>query len=457
MMAAVSRGLSALRSRNDRGGEPTRHDRTRAGQVALASLLVLIAAVMGLHVRAYDRLSPIDELHHVDYMIKAAHGQLLRRGDVMGPETRKEGACRGVDAPGYDPGNCDDEAWLAGREFNTEEIQPPAYYFLTGWAARALRPVLGTDSLVVAARMAGAAWMAAGVAALWAALAMLGVPLLSRWAVSALVITTPVVLHASATVTNDATSLVAGALVLAAVLAWERGRLPGFVVALAAFVAVSLRLTNFVGVGAVVVYLVLRTIRPREAQGPSEGRDIRSSLLMAALLTGVVLLTGLGWVMLNSAVARTGPLSNPNTLNQQAQSLRPEMILGQVQATVTPARDPYLVPFLRNGVVRTIVSATDWVFIASALGLAALAARGSPGVSLGASTFLCAVMTGPVLTVTNYVFQHAFYAIPARYGLSLIPAFAAGLGLSLGKAWVQRAVVGLAGIAVIVTLLSSHR
>ncbi|MDQ4068695.1 MAG: hypothetical protein M3203_04340, partial [Actinomycetota bacterium] len=136
---------------------PRRWFRARWGEpLALGSVLVLLVAVTALHVHAYQQLSPIDELHHVDYMLKAAEGQLLRRGDVIGPETRREGACRGVDAPGFGPGSCDDESWLDGREFNTEEIQPPAYYFLTGWTARALRPFLGTSSLVAAARMVGA-------------------------------------------------------------------------------------------------------------------------------------------------------------------------------------------------------------------------------------------------------------------------------------------------------------
>ena len=157
--------------------QPTRRSRwagfrdapNRTEILALTALLVLVLDVISLKVHAYQRLSPIDELHHVDYLIKSADGELLRRGDVIGPETRKEGACRGVDAPGYSA-DCGDEAWLAGREFNTEEIQPPAYYFLTAWMARLLRPFIGTSSLVAAGRMVGAFWLGAGVVAVWVAL-----------------------------------------------------------------------------------------------------------------------------------------------------------------------------------------------------------------------------------------------------------------------------------------------
>ncbi len=421
--------------------------------LALGALLVLLVAVTGLHVRAYQRLSPIDELHHVDYLLKAADGQLLRRGDVIGPETRREGACRGVDAPGF-PASCDDESWLDGREFNTEEIQPPAYYFLTAWTARLLRPFLGTSSLVAAGRMVGALWTAAGVVVLWAALRMLGASLLSRSAVTALVITTPVVLHASTTVTNDATAVLAGGAVLLAALAWERRRVPGLVVVLATFAGVSLRLTNAIGAGMVVLYLVIRALRRDEHQERSPRRSSRSHLAMAGGMAAAVAVTGLAWVALNSAAARVGPLANPNTLSQQVPAVSLDTVLGESAAAVPPTRDPYLVPFLRNNAVRTVVRATDWLLLGAAIGLAALARKGSAGEALGASAFVCAVATGPVLTVSNYLFQGAYYVIPPRYGLSLVPAFAVALALTLQKRWARVGVASLAGASVVLTLVA---
>jgi hypothetical protein len=378
-----------------------------------------------------------------------------------------------VDAPGQPPFSCDDQTWLAGREFNTEEIQPPAYYFLTGWAATALRPLLGTESLVTAARVVGALWLGLGVLAVWAALSILGVPVLARLAVGGLLVTTPVVLHASATVTDDATALAAGAAILLAVLAWEARRAPAFVVPLAAIVAVSLRLTNFAGAGVVVLYLVIRALRPGTAveteigaegealkaaeDGAAVSRPRRSLLLMAGSVTAAVAVTGLAWVGLNSAVARVGPLANPNTLNQQACCLPLEAVLSQVEATVTPAHEPYLVPFLQNNKVRTVVKLTDWALLGTALGLAAFAGRGSRGEALAASVVVCMLATGPLLTLTTYVFQGAFYGIPPRYGLSLMPALAACLALSLNKVWVRACVVSLAGVSVLLTLVLELR
>jgi hypothetical protein len=291
-----------------------------------------------------------------------------------------------------------------------------------------------------------------GVVALWAALALLGVPVLSRLAVGALLVTTPVVLHASATVTDDATALIAGGGMLLAVLAWEARRVPGFVPVLATMAAVSLRLTNFVGAGVIVLYLVFRALARRAAQDAPAGRSVRSLLVMGGSVAGAVAVSGLGWVALNSAVARVGPLANPNTFNQQACCLPVEAVLSQVEATVTPAHDPYLVPFLQNNKVRTLVNFTDWVLLGSAVGLAALAGRGSRGEALGASAIVCMVAAGPLLTVTNFAFQGAFYGIPPRYGLSLMPALAACLALSLEKSWVRACVGALAASSVVVTL-----
>jgi len=458
-MTAVSDGLRGTSgaARPDRPAERARLGGNRTSLVALASLLLVVAATLTLHVRHYDQLSPIDELHHVDYLVKAAHGQLLRRGDLIGPETRREGACRGVDAPGQPAPDCGDESWLAGREFNTEEIQPPAYYFLSGWAARLLRPLLGTASIVTAGRMVGVLWLSGAVLAMWGAMAMLGVPVLARWAVGALLACTPVVLHASATITDDAPGLLAGAGVLLAALAWERRRVPGVVVVAAAAVAVSLRLTNMVGAGAVVLYLVLRALRPAGEDGSPGDRARRSSFLMAGALAATVLLSGLAWVSLTSAVARMEPLANPNTFNQHVTTLSREAVLGQLGAAVTPAHDPFLVPFMRNNAVRTLVTLTDWLLLGGAIGLAALSARGSRAEALGASAIVCAAATGPVLTITNYVFQGAFFGIPPRYGMSLLPAFGVALALCLRKRWTQVSLASLAGASVLVTLVSELR
>jgi hypothetical protein len=305
--------------------------------------------------------------------------------------------------------------------------------------------------------MVGVLWLGAGILAVWAALSILDVPVLGRLAVGALLATTPVVLHASATITDDATAVLAGAAVLLAALAWEARRAPAFVVVLAAAVGVSFRLTNFAGAGVVVLYLVIRALRPRAEPAAAASPPPRALLLMAGAVVATVAVTGVAWVGLNSAMARVGPLANPNTFNQQACCLPFDSILGQVDATVTPAHDPYLVSFLQNNKVRVVVKLTDWLLLGTAVGLAALSARGSRGEALAAAAIVGMLATGPLLTVTNYVFQGAFYGIPPRYGLSMMPALAACVALSLDKDWVRACVVSLASVSVLMTLVLELR
>jgi hypothetical protein len=178
---------------------------------------------------------------------------------------------------------------------------------------------------------------------------------------------------------------------------------------------------------------------------------------MAGGVVGAVVVTGLAWVALNSAVARVGPLANPNTFNQQAASISLEAVLGESGATVTPIHDPYLVPFLRGNAVRTLVRMTDWLLLGAAIGLAALARRAGAAEALGASAIVSAVATGPLLTVTNFVFQGAYYGIPPRYGLSLVPAFAVALALSMQKTWFRVVVAAVAGASVVLTLAAEVR
>jgi len=69
----------------------------RRERAVLAALLVLAISVLGLYIRAYHPLSHADGLQHTDYLIKASHGELVRRGDRIGAIAMREMSCRGID------------------------------------------------------------------------------------------------------------------------------------------------------------------------------------------------------------------------------------------------------------------------------------------------------------------------------------------------------------------------
>lgn len=411
----------------------------------LAGLLLFSGALVGLHARAYTVLSPVDELQHADYLIKAAHGGLVRRGDPVGRTALREAACRGIAAPIEPAPDCKTSNvlpdFLRNQGVNSEELQPPTYYFVTGAAARVIRPIIGSNSLVTAGRVVGAAWLMAGVAVLWACLTLLDVPVLARVAVTLLVVSTPVVLHASSTVNNDATALVAGGGVMLAALAWERGRAHWVFVPVVAALAISLKVTNVMGVGAVIVYLVIRAVaRDTDRLRPAFAK-------MAVAITAAVGVAALAWVALHEALARGGPLANPNVARFQTDSISLSRVLGQLGAAVTPIRDVAHVDFLDLTLLTAAVVTLNWLFLGTAVGAAMLGNRASRTEALGIAAFVAMVVTGPLFVISNYFSLGMFASIPGRYALSVVPVLAVVLALSLRKPWV----LGAVGVFAVVT------
>jgi hypothetical protein len=436
---------------------PLERTTARTDALALAGLLALAVVLVGLYATTFTQFSPVDELQHADYVIKASHGQLLRRGDRTGQEALGEATCRGLVVP--EPPRADNCRTTGDRPpvveqqsgVNSEEIQPPLYYFVTGALARAGRRVTGASSIVTTARLVGALWLAGGVVVLWALLGLLGVRPSARWAVVALVVSAPTVLDASALVNNDATALLAGGGVLLAAVAWEQRRLHGAAVLGAVVVAVALKPTNVFGVGVAALYLLWRAVSTDAGDRP---RPWRSQAGMAAAVVVAAVVAGLGLLVLHDAVARAGPLSNPNTAHFQVDHLALGQVLGAVPAGVVPVQDPFLPDFLDTSVMKLLVRCGEWLLLGGAVGTAATSARGSAGEALAVSALAGCAVTGPALVVLNYLSLQTYVAIPSRYALSVVPALAAALALALGKSWTPFAVATVAALSSAVILVA---
>ncbi|MEP4653141.1 MAG: hypothetical protein ABJ314_23410, partial [Ilumatobacter sp.] len=119
-------------------GAPSVWDRTDWWAVGALFLVSLI--LVGLHVRAYTQLSPIDELQHIDYVIKAGDFEPPHVNDPVGFEAMAEAACRSVDAPGYIGPPCGldryDPEDFQENGVNTAARQFPVYYTITGVISR---------------------------------------------------------------------------------------------------------------------------------------------------------------------------------------------------------------------------------------------------------------------------------------------------------------------------------
>ncbi|MCI0637231.1 MAG: hypothetical protein L0206_25445, partial [Actinobacteria bacterium] len=233
--------------------------------LAMLVLAVLLLLVNVMHVKEYAFLSLFDETQHVDYVLRAADGQIVvQPDDELRQDTLREAACHGsqrFDFPecGRDRYDPDDFLW---RGLNSAAGHSPYYYFVTAQAANGLSAIpAAPDNLVTWSRLLGTAWLLLGCYLTLRIADLLDVKRGLTVVALLLAAMTPVLLHASTTVNPDATAFAGGALLLLAALAWERGR-SLLLLGAAAFACAAFDPTNSVALILVFLYFGLRAIVP---------------------------------------------------------------------------------------------------------------------------------------------------------------------------------------------------
>ena len=407
---------------------------------------------MSLHVFSYTTFSPLDEFQHYDYVYKVAHGELVRPGDRISQEVMREEACRGVDYPVILP-PCDfsgpfDPNVFPESAFNTADIHPPTYYFLTGMIARALLLVPGIDNLMDAARLAGALWLGIALVVIWRICNEFEVPVVRRVVIVALVATSGPILHASATVNPDATALLAGGLVVLATLGWERGRLGLVAPVLAAAFAVSLKSTNVLAVVGSVIYMGVRA-RPQLANSSQAEKQRSGYLRAAAAILGVTLLVAVMWLVSRSLLA-PGGYQNPQIDRFRVSSLSLAQILSQSLALLTPLGRLELPAPLHHEAIRVTAGLVNALFLAALGGCLVGASRIGRLEALAiAVTFVMLIGSTGLVLANYYLNSGIFVGIPGRYGLSLLPL----LGLVLADVLRQKTLLWATSVLAAVSLI----
>lgn len=475
-MTALGADTPAPRPSTPASAEPEAAPRARARRAwpHLLGLAAVAAAVVVLHVLGFVRLSLIDEIQHTDSLYRAARWELVRAGDRIGGETIDEVARRRAVA-----------ADTIGAIHNTAYVHPPTYYVVTAQAARAVKAVLGLDSLVTAGRLVGAAWLAAALALGWAAAGHLGAPPAARWGALLLLVSSPPVLHFSATVNPDGAALLVGAAVLLAVLRFEAGRSGLPTLAAVALLAAAIKLTHLLVVGAAALYLLARAVRrsgagsgqtdaggpavtgpdavaPHRLDGGASGEGTRSwgwtvarrQVAAAAVLLGVGLATTATWAVVVGALAEADVATLPMTEAARAESFQAQWLVDGLTAMVTPTgpgsgfvpaefADLRLLPF---------ASVLDWLVFGAIVGALLYARAGERTRTLGAALGAAMILGGPLFVVANYFFQQAHFRPQDRYGLSLALPLAAVVAACSARRRVARAVLGLGLLALAATL-----
>lgn len=290
-------------------------DRVDVGVVL--GLVFLALSISTLAVVRAPSLSAYDEITHIDYSWKVAHGTAPYAGALLAPEIREEWSCRGQDnAVGMLP-PCGEgapaEAYPARGE-NYNWIHPPLYYGITGVIASVVHQLPLDLTFVTAARLTGGVWLAAALAGLYLVLRIFGIGRLTATTAAVLLAAVPSLAHASSIVTNDAPAALAGVLAL-----WVLARITvqdrlgwGLPTGLTVFVA-GMKVMHSVAmlaVAGVVLVLALAAFR--------RGESVRARALglVTVGIVGATCAVQLGWTAVQASRAVPGwinPVKGVNT------------------------------------------------------------------------------------------------------------------------------------------------
>lgn len=425
-------------------------------RIALAAVVVAVAVLVGLHVRDHPALSHIDELQHMDYTLKSPF-HVPRHGDTIGQQAMGEAACRGIDYPlRLSIDTLNDWLHLTGERgvpqlspasivqvqlppcgsllmtpdqfpnsgLNTASPHPPVYYTATALGGAVIETAPGVDSPVTGARLVGILWLGAAAVVLWYVLGSLGASSWAKALLIGLLVVSPTVLHESSIVNPDTTALLGGALVLGAALRWEAGRAPGWLLPLASLVAVWLKFTNSVAVGAAVLYLAVRAWQQR---GNLSRQRVRSLLAIGGAAIALTLASIISWSAVQDARGHIPTEQLPTNAIYQVDSFQWERLGDELLAVVTPLRDPFVPDTLPRELLEPLGDLINLLVIAGLGSVALFAAKGSQHRALTAAAAAGMVATGVVTMVASYLSLSIYFDTNPRYGLSLLPFAAAAL------------------------------
>ena len=249
-----------MRSRRARRGAALR----RWAPVVL--LVVVPVLLVSLHVRAYTKLSPIDELEHIDYMFRTPGLHPVIAGTTLVAPAMREEACRGLDSVYPTPPCATKKLSISvfqDQGYDTAYIHPPTYYDATWAAGELVKTATGAKSWVTVWRLAGALWLAAGLLVTYAAGRRMGAKSLPLVGLLILFASAPSILQTNSTVTPDAASTFIGGAVLYLMSRWEQGGKWRWIALVGiGFLGTGIKLQDSIIVMMAALYFLLRVRRP---------------------------------------------------------------------------------------------------------------------------------------------------------------------------------------------------
>jgi hypothetical protein len=428
---------------------------------ALAMLVfTAVAAIMvSINVARAPGLSIFDEMTHIDYAWRVAHGHVPHAGARFEEPMMREMACHGFAIRQVPMPPCGLASYTpsqfphGGEDYNWGH--PPVYYAITGGIARLAGVFTGPGHFIDAARLVGIGWLAAAMMVAFSALRRFGVPALFAGASCVLLGLTPLVVHACSTVNNDAAAPLAGALalyVLARTVADRRINL--LLIAVLALFATGTKVISsvpFLAVAAVLVVVAIGQARTFDR------RHVVRLLLAAGVIVGSVLFVYLGWQAYQHGKGVpnwVNPVGNSTGRAIRGNPFREwSTVLFEKFPPVTPY---FLSPTVDGELVQAWARGLSIVLGAATLGILVASRRWSPRWIFGLAAVGGLIALPLVIEIQLYQSSHQYFpSISARYGLSFLPWCVAAVAMVTAARCLKRTIVvgtTIGAIALIATM-----
>ena len=383
-------------------------------------IIVVTVFTSCLHMRAYPTLSPLDELQHIDYAQRAGHFDIPAVGERVQQQALGEAACRSVDAPGYISPTCN--ALLQNpdnfqeRGFNTAASQFPTYYIITGLLARGVMQITPIGSAVTSLRVVSGIWLGIALCILWYVMALMNVPKRHRINSFLLLISTPLIVLTSSTVTPDSMLFLIGSVLLLSAIKYEAEKLKWYYFLPIMCFLFSIDRAVFLPILVIFIYLFFKTFAFKEMNYKK-----LSVFLSIPLVLYLMYFKIYPYIQSHLAPSTLSAAEAPMNGKNQTAGVDSDRLLQQIEAVVSPIWNVYIPYTLNTDLTRALKSLYNWFIIGAlfALSLKGYARKGWAIMSGG--TLVVMVLAGPMYSFYYAYFSNADYSAPGRFGLGLLP------------------------------------
>jgi hypothetical protein len=436
-----------------------------ADLVAVLVLGLFSITIVGIHVAAYQVISPIDEESHIDYTLRAPGWQPAVSGQTWLPETIHEEDCRGKDRGGTPKPHCEtlptDPKAFGLDGYTSGYIAPPTYYNVTAVLGRGIQRLFGFSSPVTGFRLVGALWLWAGLAMTYLLGRRLGAARSAAVAAAVLIGASPAVFYSDAIVNPDAASVLVGSFVVWAVLRWDTSvsRRGWLLLVAAGVVSTGVKLQNGIVDLVPAGYLLLLAAWPvgawlREGRRGRIAWDDLSRRVRGVTVLGVsACAVAVAWSVLVRVNATLPPARNPMALAFTVAKLPAGALSENIGLFMTPLRRAYIPALYATQWLTVTIDVATWLFLAAVVSAAVFGARSREHRALAWPLLLVGVFGAVLMTEANWVVLHQYISgLSQRYSLTLVPVFAVLVAISVRTRLQRRGLVAIAGASGLVTV-----